>query len=231
MGYYFDWTMIVLIPALLLTMYAQTKIQSAYTKYSKIRAQKGLTGAQVARMILNENGLSDVQIELIGGKLSDHYDPRTRVLRLSNGVYNGNSIASNAIAAHEVGHAIQHARAYMPLKIRNAIVPVVNIASQAAMPLIFIGLFFAQFQGLLSIGIILFSGSVLFQLVTLPVEFDASSRAIKQLADGGILVGTEIEEGKRVFSAAALTYVAAAAAAVSQLMRLLLIRNSRNNRN
>lgn len=231
MGYYFDWTMIVLIPALLLTMYAQTKIQSAYTKYSKIRAQKGLTGAQVARMILNENGLSDVQIELIGGKLSDHYDPRTRVLRLSNGVYNGNSIASNAIAAHEVGHAIQHARAYMPLKIRNAIVPVVNIASQAAMPLIFIGLFFAQFQGLLSIGIILFSGSVLFQLVTLPVEFDASSRAIKQLADGGILVGTEIEEGKRVLSAAALTYVAAAAAAVSQLMRLLLIRNSRNNRN
>lgn len=231
MGYYFDWTMIVLIPALLLTMYAQTKIQSAYTKYSKIRAQKGLTGAQVARMILNENGLSDVQIELIGGKLSDHYDPRTRVLRLSNGVYNGNSIASNAIAAHEVGHAIQHARAYMPLKIRNAIVPVVNIASQAAMPLIFIGLFFAQFQGLLSIGIILFSGSVLFQLVTLPVEFDASSRAIKQLADGGILVGTEIEEGKRVLSAAALTYVAAAAAAVSQLMRLLLIRDSRNNRN
>ncbi len=231
MGYYFDWTMIVLIPALLLTMYAQTKIQSAYTKYSKIRAQKGLTGAQVARMILNENGLSDVQIELIGGKLSDHYDPRTRVLRLSNGVYNGNSIASNAIAAHEVGHAIQHARAYMPLKIRNAIVPVVNIASQAAMPLIFIGLFFAQFQGLLSIGIILFSGSVLFQLVTLPVEFDASSRAIKQLADGGILVGTEIEEGKRVLSAAALTYIAAAAAAVSQLMRLLLIRDSRNNRN
>ena len=231
MGYYFDWTMIVLIPALLLTMYAQTKIQSAYTQYSKIRAQKGLTGAQVARMILNENGLSDVQIELIGGKLSDHYDPRTRVLRLSNGVYNGNSIASNAIAAHEVGHAIQHARAYMPLKIRNAIVPVVNIASQAATPLIFIGLFFAQFQGLLSIGIILFSGSVLFQLVTLPVEFDASSRAIKQLADGGILVGTEIEEGKRVLSAAALTYVAAAAAAVSQLMRLLLIRDSRNNRN
>ena len=230
MGYYYDWTMIILIPALILTMYAQTKIQSAYSKYSRIRSQRGLTGAQTARMILNQNGLSDVNIELIGGKLSDHYDPRTRVLRLSNGVYNGNSIAANAIAAHEVGHALQHAGAYAPLKFRNSIVPLVNIASQAAMPLIFIGLFFAQFQSLLSIGIILFSGSVIFQLVTLPVEFDASSRAIKQLASGGILVGPEIEEGKKVLSAAALTYVAAAATAISQLMRLLLISNNRKER-
>lgn len=230
MGLYWDWTMIVLIPALILSMYAQSKIQSEYNKYSRIRAQRGLTGAQAARMILNDNGLSDVQIELIGGQLSDHYDPRTRVLRLSNGVYNGNSIASNAIAAHEVGHAIQHAKAYAPLKIRNAIVPAVNIASKAAMPLIFIGLFFAQFQGLLSLGILLFAGSVLFQLVTLPVEFDASSRALKQLSGAGILVGSEVEEGRRVLSAAALTYIAAAATAVSQLMRLLLIRNSRSNR-
>lgn len=230
MGFYYDWTMIILIPALILSMYAQSKIQSEYNKYSRIRAQRGLTGAQVARTILNDNGLSDVQIELVGGQLSDHYDPRTRVLRLSNGVYNGNSIASNAIAAHEVGHAIQHAKAYVPLKVRNAIVPAVNIASKAAMPLIFIGLFFAQFQSLLSIGILLFSGSVLFQLVTLPVEFDASSRALKQLSSAGILVGNEVEEGRRVLSAAALTYIAAAASAVSQLMRLLLIRNSRDNR-
>lgn len=230
MGYYFDWTMIILIPALLLSMYAQSKIQSEYSKYSRVRAQRGLTGAQAARTILNDNGLSDVNIELIGGRLSDHYDPRTRVLRLSNEVYNGSTIASNAIAAHEVGHAIQHAKAYTPLRIRNAIVPVVNIASRAAMPLIFIGLFFAQFQNLLSIGIILFSGSVLFQLVTLPVEFDASSRALKQLSGAGILVGAEVEEGRRVLSAAALTYVAAAAASVAQLLRLLLIRNSRDNR-
>lgn len=230
MNYYFDWTMILLIPAMILSMYAQSKIQSEYRKYSRIRAQRGMTGAQVARSILDNNGLSDVSIELIGGELSDHYDPRSKVLRLSNPVYNGNSIASNAIAAHEVGHAIQHAKAYAPLKIRNAIVPAVNIASRAAMPLIFIGLFFSQFQSFLNIGILLFSGSVLFQLITLPVEFDASARALNQLSGAGILVGREVDEGRKVLSAAAWTYVAAAAAAVSQLMRLLLIRNNRNNR-
>ncbi len=228
MGYYFDWTIIILIPAMLLTMYAQSKIQSAYRRYSRVRAQRGYTGAQTARAILNSNGLSDVNIELIGGQLSDHYDPRSKVLRLSNGVYNGNSIASNAIAAHEVGHAIQHANAYAPLKFRNAIVPVVNIASQAAMPLILAGLFVARFNSLLSIGIWLFSGSVLFQLITLPVEFNASARALKQLEASGILVGSEIDEGRRVLSAAAMTYVAAAAASASQLIRLLLIKNSRD---
>lgn len=230
MGLYFDWTMIILIPAILLSMYAQTKIQSEYSKYARVAAQRGYTGAQVARGILNDNHLSDVNIELIGGQLSDHYDPRARVLRLSNAVYNGSSIAANAIAAHEVGHAIQHARAYAPLKLRNAIVPVVNIATQAAMPLIFIGLFFAQFSGLLNIGILLFSGSVLFQLITLPVEFNASARALQQLEAGGFLVGNEVEQGRRVLSAAALTYIAAAATSVMQLLRLILIRNSRNNR-
>lgn len=230
MGFYYDWTMIILIPAMILSLFAQSKIQSSYNKYSRVRAQKGYTGAQTARMILNNNGLSDVPIELIGGKLSDHYDPRRRVLRLSNEVYNGNSIASNAIAAHEVGHAIQHANAYAPLQFRNAIVPAVNLASQAAMPLILIGLLFASFQGLLTIGIWLFSGSVIFQLVTLPVEFDASARAMRQLSETGILVGQEVKGGRNVLTAAALTYIAAAATAVSQLARLLLIRNNRENR-
>lgn len=229
MPLYFDSTIIILIPAIILTMYAQSKIQSEYSKYSKVRTSKGYTGAQVAREILNQNGLSDVNIELVGGKLSDHYDPRTKVLRLSNEVYNGSSIAANAIAAHEVGHAIQHAKAYAPLKIRNAIVPVVNIASQAAWPLIFIGLFFAQFQNLLNIGIIMFSATVIFQLVTLPVEFNASERALNQLSQGGILVGNEVAQGKKVLSAAALTYVAAAASAMTQLLRLLMIRNNRRN--
>lgn len=229
MPLYFDSTIIILIPAIILTMYAQSKIQSEYSKYSKVRTSKGYTGAQVAREILNQNGLSDVNIELVGGKLSDHYDPRTKVLRLSNEVYNGSSIAANAIAAHEVGHAIQHAKAYAPLKIRNAIVPVVNIATQAAWPLIFIGLFFAQFQNLLNIGIIMFSATVIFQLVTLPVEFNASERALNQLSQGGILVGNEVAQGKKVLSAAALTYVAAAASAITQLLRLLMIRNNRRN--
>ncbi len=225
--FYYDYTIILLIPALLLTMYAQSKIQSEYNRYLRVKAQKGYTGAQAAREILNRNGLSSVPIELISGKLSDHYDPRTRVLRLSNDVYNGTSIAANAIAAHEVGHAIQHANSYFALNFRNAIFPVVSIASQAAMPLILIGLFFSQFNGLLDIGILLFTATVLFQIVTLPVEFDASRRAINALQTDGILVGNEISQGKKVLNAAALTYVAGAATAISQLLRLLMIRNDR----
>ena len=227
MGLYFDWTMILLVPAMLLTIWAQAKIKSEYSKYSRVRTAKGYTGAQTAREILHKNGLDHVDVELVGGMLSDHYDPRSRVLRLSNEVYNGSTIAANAIAAHEVGHAIQHAKSYFPLTFRNSIVPVVNIASQAAMPLIFIGLFFAQFQSLLDIGILLFSGTVLFQIITLPVEIDASRRAMKELAGEGILLQEEYPYGKKVLSAAALTYIASAAVAVSQLARLLVIRNSR----
>ncbi len=227
---YYDYTMLLLIPAILLTLYAQSKIQTEYRRFAKVRTTNGYTGAQTARTILDRNGLNGVPIEMVGGQLSDHYDPRKRVLRLSSDVYNGTSIAANAIAAHEVGHAMQHARAYFPLTFRNSIFPVVSIASQAAMPLILIGLFFAQFSVLLDIGIALFMITVLFQLITLPVEFDASNRAIKELSAEGILVSSEIPQGKKVLSAAALTYVAAAATAMMQLLRLILIRGQRNNR-
>ncbi len=227
---YYDYTMLLLIPAILLTLYAQSKIQTEYRRFAKVRTTNGYTGAQTARTILDRNGLNGVPIEMVGGQLSDHYDPRKRVLRLSSDVYNGTSIAANAIAAHEVGHAMQHARAYFSLTFRNSIFPVVSIASQAAMPLILIGLFFAQFSVLLDIGIALFMITVLFQLITLPVEFDASNRAIKELSAEGILVSSEIPQGKKVLSAAALTYVAAAATAMMQLLRLILIRGQRNNR-
>ena len=220
---YFDSTMIVLIPAIILAMYAQSKVKSTYEKYVRIASQKGYTGAEAARAILDRNGLTDVRIEHIRGTLSDHYDPRTRVLRLSDMVYRGNSISSSAIAAHEVGHAIQHARDYAPLRFTNAIVPVVNFASNLSWLFILAGLFLS-FTGLIDIGIILFTGSVVFQIVTLPVEFNASSRALDELESVGVLTREEIPHSKKVLDAAALTYVAATATAVAQLVRLLLLR-------
>ena len=220
---YFDSTMIVLIPAIILAMYAQSKVKSTYENYVRIASQKGYTGAEAARAILDRNGLTDVRIEHIRGTLSDHYDPRTRVLRLSDMVYRGNSISSSAIAAHEVGHAIQHARDYAPLRFRNAIVPVVNFASNLSWLFILAGLFLS-FTGLIDIGIILFTGSVVFQIVTLPVEFNASSRALDELESVGVLTREEIPHSKKVLDAAALTYVAATATAVAQLVRLLLLR-------
>ena len=220
---YFDSTMIVLIPAIILAMYAQSKVKSTYEKYVRIASQKGYTGAEAARAILDRNGLTDVRIEHIRGTLSDHYDPRTRVLRLSDMVYRGNSISSSAIAAHEVGHAIQHARDYAPLRFRNAIVPVVNFASNLSWLFILAGLFLS-FTGLIDIGIILFTGSVVFQIVTLPVEFNASSRALDELESVGVLTREESPHSKKVLDAAALTYVAATATAVAQLVRLLLLR-------
>ena len=222
---YFDSTMIILIPAMILTMYAQGKISSAYSKFSRIRTASGYTGMQTARYILDSNGLSNVRIELVSGKLSDHYDPRTRVLRLSNDVYYGTTIAASSIAAHEVGHAIQHANAYAPLKFRNSLVPVVNLASNLAWVFIFAGMFFAAMPSLFTIGVIMFSASVLFQIITLPVELNASSRAIKMLGETGILSPSEIPQGRRMLNAAALTYLAAAAAAISQLIRLLALRD------
>ena len=220
---YFDSTMIVLIPAIILAMYAQSKVKSTYEKYVRIASKKGYTGAEAARAILDRNGLTDVRIEHIRGTLSDHYDPRTRVLRLSDMVYRGNSISSSAIAAHEVGHAIQHARDYAPLRFRNAIVPVVNFASNLSWLFILAGLFLS-FTGLIDIGIILFTGSVVFQIVTWPVEFNASSRALDELESVGVLTREEIPHSKKVLDAAALTYVAATATAVAQLVRLLLLR-------
>ncbi len=227
--FYFDNTMLILIPAMILTMYAQGKINSAYGKFSRIRTAKGFTGMQTARAILDENGLANVSIELVGGKLSDHYDPRTKVLRLSHDVYYGNTIASNSIAAHEVGHAIQHANAYAPLKFRNSMVPVVNIASNLSWVFIVAGMFFSALPQLFTIGVLMFSASVVFQLVTLPVEFNASSRALNLLGEMGILSSSEIPQGRRMLNAAALTYIAAASAAIAQLVRLLVIRD-RNDR-
>ena len=224
-GMFFDPTMIILLPAIIFTMYAQSKVKSTFMKYLKVGTKKGYRGYEVARAILDNNGLRDVPIEMSRGHLSDHYDPRKRVLRLSREVYEGTSIASVSVAAHEVGHAIQHADGYSPLTIRNAIFPVARFGSSAAWFFIIAGFFIHP--DLFDIGILLFGAAVLFQVVTLPVEFNASSRAIELLGSNGFIVSEEQRPAKRVLNAAALTYVAAMAAAVSQLIRLLLIRNRR----
>lgn len=225
----YDSTMFVLIPAIILTLYAQYKVQSTFQRYLHLASRSGYTGAQVARRILDEQGLTDVSIEQIGGRLTDHYDPRKRVLRLSREVYYGNSLASLRVTAHETGHAIQHAYGYTPLNIRNAIVPIVNFSSRAAFIFIFAGLFFAGATILLDIGIYMFAAVVLFQLITLPVEFNASSRAVELLAEGGYVSSDEQRHVRKVLNAAALTYVASAATAISQLLRLLMIRDRRQD--
>jgi uncharacterized protein len=211
----------------IITMYAQTKVKSTFARYSKIRSRGGLTGAQVAKKILSTNGIYDVDIEESKGMLSDHYDPVKKKLRLSNEIYHSTSVAALGVAAHEVGHAIQHKVAYAPLNIRHGLFPIANIGSSLAMPLFIIGLFFQRGMGfLMDVGIYLFLGAVVFQLVTLPVEFNASKRALHQLENGGYLARDEIGSAKRVLSAAALTYVAAAAVAIMHLVRLLLIRGA-----
>lgn len=226
--FYYDPTMVLLIPAILLSIYAQAKISSAYGKYSEIRARSGLTGAQVARAILGSNGLYDVRVEAVGGRLSDHYDPRTRVVNLSQGVYASNSLAAVAVAAHETGHAIQHARGYFPLQLRSSFVPVANFGSSLGPILILLGLFMPTFGVLLQVGILFFAFAVLFQLITLPVEFNASRRALAMLSQENLVSADEVRGARSVLSAAALTYVAAALAAVLQLARFLLIAQGRN---
>lgn len=234
MFYGFDPTIIILIPAIIFTMIAQSKVNSAYTKYATVWNRRGMTGAQAARRILDSNGLRDVPIEITQGRLSDHYDPRSRVMRLSPKVYNEPSIASVSIAAHEAGHAIQHAKNYAPLKIRNTIAPVVSIASNLAWPILMVGFIIIGAGNLSSgnmifdIGILLFTAAVVFQGITLPVEFDASKRAIEQMNSLGIIYMEETSSAKKVLSAAAMTYVAALAASVANLIRLLLIRGDRN---
>lgn len=220
-GYYFDPTLFILLPAIIFTMYAQFKVSSTTNRYFNVNSKLGYTGEQTARRILDSNGLYNVKIEMVRGRLSDHYDPRSNVVRLSEDIYYGTSITSISVAAHECGHAIQHAKGYAPLQMRSSLVPVVNFASNISWFLIFIGLFM---QGpLLKIGILLFSASVLFQIITLPVEFNASSRALVQLGNEGILEGKELKEGRQVLSAAAMTYVAAALTSVLQLLRLIAI--------
>ena len=226
MGFGFDSSMLILIPAILLSMWAQSQVSSAFSKYSKVRAQGGVTADQVARMLLTRFGLGSMPINRIAGELTDNYNPSNRTLNLSESVYNNPSIASIGVAAHEVGHAIQHSQLYAPLMFRNSIVPVVNIASQASMPLFIIGLMMGNSM-LLNLGIILFTGSIIFHLVTLPVELDASSRALKLLQQTGTLTSDELAGARKVLNAAALTYVAAALMSVLQLVRLLMIKNSR----
>jgi Predicted Zn-dependent protease len=221
----FDPTMIILIPAIIISFWAQSKISSTYNKYSQVRTMNGYTGKEIARMMLDDAGLYDVRIEVINSKLGDHYDPSSRILRLSPEVYSGGSISSEGIAAHEVGHAIQHKERYAPLTIRNSIVPVVNFGSGISWILFFIGILLG-FKGLTWIGIILFSSVVIFQLITLPVEFDASTRALNILKSRGILYGDETKNAQKVLDAAAMTYVAATLMAVSNLIRLIAISNS-----
>ncbi|AGX42371.1 zinc metallopeptidase [Clostridium saccharobutylicum] len=220
----FDPTMIILIPAIIISFWAQTKVNSNYEKYSKVRIVNGYTGQQIARMMLDEAGLWDVRIEVINSKLGDHYDPSSKILRLSPEVYSGSTISSAGIAAHEVGHAIQHKEEYKPLTIRNSIVPVVNLGSSLSWILFFLGIFLG-FKGLTTLGILLFSLVVIFQLITLPVEFDASTRALSILKSRGILYGDETRGAEKVLNAAAMTYVAATLMAVSQLIRLIAISN------
>jgi len=226
----FDPTIVILIPALIFAMWAQWKVQHTYQKFSKVRAANGRTGREMALAIMSRNSVSDVAVEEVSGMLSDHYDPRSKKVRLSEINYRGDSIASIAVAAHEVGHVLQHAQGYAPLAIRTAVAPVAQIGSFAAFPLFMIGLFFGGpwAKSLMDIGILFFSGAVLFQIVTLPVEFNASSRALAQLTESGAVMPEEVGQAKQVLDAAALTYVAAAAMAALQLLRLVMIRNSRD---
>jgi hypothetical protein len=227
----FDSTFLLLIPAMLFAFWAQWKVQHTYARYAEVPASAGISGQQMAKAIMNRNGVHDVGIEEAAGVLSDHYDPRSRTVRLSAPIGRGASISSIAVAAHEVGHVLQHAQGYAPLAIRSAIAPVASVASMAAFPLFMIGLFFniPGVSGLLmDLGIAFFAGAVLFHLVTLPVEFDASKRALAQLTSHGAVAPDEVKGAKAVLDAAALTYVAAAAMAALQLVRLIMLRNSRD---
>ncbi len=226
----FDPTMLLVLPALIFALWAQWKVQNTYQKYAKVPAANGLTGAQMAMSIMKRNGVNDVTIEEVGGVLSDHYDPRAKAVRLSTHNFRDSSIAGIAVGAHEVGHVLQHAQGYVPLQIRSTLAPVAGFGSMLAFPLFFIGIFFggSMSRMFMDLGILLFTGAVLFQVVTLPVEFDASKRALAQLTSSGAIAPQEIDGAKKVLDAAALTYVAAAAMAALQLLRLVLIRNSRN---
>ena len=229
-GYYFDPTYILIIIAAIISLIAQWRVNSAFSKYSRVASMSGMTGAQAARMILQSNGINDVSVQRISGKLTDHYNPSTKVLNLSESVYGSTSVAAIGVAAHECGHAIQHARGYFPLSLRTALVPVANIGSQLSWVFIIVGAILSFNQTLITIGIIMFSAAVLFKLVTLPVEFNASSRALEQLESNGILYRDEVSQTRKVLSAAALTYVAAAATAILQLLRLIILFGGRGRR-
>ena len=226
-----DCTVLVLIPAMIFAFWAQINVQTTFSRFRQVRNRRGLTAADVARRILDANGLNYVQIQRVSGELTDHYDPRAQVVRLSDSVYDSTSVAAIGVAAHEVGHACQHAEDYVPLRIRSAIIPMTRIGSMLAMPVFILGLLFAQLSlygnmvgdVFMMLGILLFSLSTLFQLVTLPTEFNASARALKTLESYGILDGDELVGARSTLRAAALTYVAALASSLASLLRLLLI--------
>jgi Zn-dependent membrane protease YugP len=224
MPYYgfYDWTILILLPAMILSLIVQLSVSGAFNKYSKVYNRNGYTGEQVARMLLDDAGLYDIPIEVVNKKLGDHYDPSRRILRLSREVYYEKTIAAAGVAAHEVGHAIQHSKGYVPLTIRSAIVPAVNISSSLSW-IIFVAGLILSIQPLVNVGIILFVAVVIFQIVTLPVEFNASGRALKILGNKGILYDDELKGTKKVLGAAALTYVAAAITSILQLLRLIAI--------
>ena len=226
---YFDPTYFLVLIGVVLSLLASGRVKSTFAKYSQVRNSRGLTGAQAAEQVLHTAGIYDVRIEHVGGNLTDHYDPRTKVLRLSDSVYGQTSVAAVGVAAHECGHAIQHAKGYAPLKLRSTLVPVANFGSKLAWPLIIFGLFISGESSrlLINAGIIAFLAAVAFQLVTLPVEFNASNRAIRMIADSGMMYGEEIKGAKKVLSAAALTYVASAATAILQLLRILILTGGR----
>ncbi|MBQ7124131.1 MAG: zinc metallopeptidase [Oscillospiraceae bacterium] len=221
--YYFDiYYLILIVPALLFGLWAQSQVNSNFSKYSKVGTMRGMTGAQAAEYILQQNGIYDVDVRHISGNLTDNFNPRNKTINLSDSVYNSTSIAAIGVAAHEAGHAVQHAVNYKPIRIREMIIPVTQIGSWLYLPVIFIGFLFSS-QYLVNLGILLFATLAIFQLVTLPVEFNASDRAITTLANSGILYGEEITGAKKVLKAAALTYVAALVSSLAQLLRLILI--------
>jgi len=221
--YFFDPTYILILAGIVISLLAQAKVKSSFAKYSTVYARRGMNAAEVAEAILHANGIYDVGIEHVSGNLTDHYDPKSKVLRLSDSTFRSTSVAAIGVAAHECGHAIQHANSYIPLTIRTTIAPIVNIGSTISWPLILIGVLFSWNQTLINLGIIMFLGVVLFQLITLPVEFNASNRAIAALAGQNLLYEDEVPQAKKVLSAAALTYVAAAASSILQLLRLLIL--------
>ena len=228
---YFDPTYMLVILGVIICMMASAKMNSTFNKYSRVRNHSGMTGREAAEEILRRAGIYDVRVEHISGNLTDHYDPRSKVLRLSDATYNSTSVAAMGVAAHECGHAVQHETGYVPLKIRGALVPIANFGSTIAWPLIIIGLFFNSRSSalFLNLGILAFSLAVLFQIVTLPVEFNASNRAIRVLGSSGMLYEDEVKATRKVLTAAALTYVAVAASAILQLLRIILLTGNRRD--
>ena len=234
--YGFDWTyLVIVLPCIILSMIASSSVNSTFNKYSKVNSIRRLTGAEAAQRVLSANGIRGVRIERVSGNLTDHYDPKTNVIRLSDSVYGSTSVAAIGVAAHEAGHAVQYAQNYGPIKLRSAIIPVTNFGSKIAMPLILAGILLSFLGGLSNtlvyLGILAFSLSLVFQLVTLPVEFNASRRAMETIESGGLLTSEEQEGARKTLKAAAMTYVAATAVALAQVARLLILFSGRRKRN